>query len=87
MFTDTDDQVIDPYVVVRPEVIAALGKLISGGGSLDARARRRARVGVLRGKAAVPDLVEATHSKDSDADLRIARRATEDPRRIGRPAR
>ena len=26
-FTDTNDQVIDPYVMVRPEVIAALGKL------------------------------------------------------------
>ena len=26
-FTDTNDQVIDPYVTVRPEVIAALGKL------------------------------------------------------------
>src|ERR1035441_666515 len=33
MFTDTDDQVIDAYVIVRPEVIAALGKLVSSGAS------------------------------------------------------
>src|SRR6266536_2408047 len=37
-FTDTNDQVIDPYVVVRPEVIAALGALARGGGSMDVRA-------------------------------------------------
>src|SRR6185312_1524326 len=37
-FTDTNDQVIDPYVQVRPDVIAALGKLARGGASLDARA-------------------------------------------------
>src|ERR1039458_923896 len=30
MFTDTGDQAIDAYVTVRPEVIAALGKLTSG---------------------------------------------------------
>src|SRR5262249_53560068 len=35
-FTDTNDQVIDPYVVVRPEVIAALGKLARGGGNMPA---------------------------------------------------
>src|SRR5579871_2414377 len=26
-FTDTNDQVVDPYVTARPEVVAALGKL------------------------------------------------------------
>jgi len=35
-FTDTNDQVIDPYVTVRPEVIDALGKLASGGGNMEA---------------------------------------------------
>jgi HEAT repeat protein len=67
MFTDTDDQVIDTYVLVRPEVISALGKLASSGGSAEARAGAARGVGVLRGKAAVPDLVEAVHSKDTDA--------------------
>src|ERR1051326_4742399 len=37
-FTDLNDQVIEPYVVVRPEVITALGALAKGGGSMDARA-------------------------------------------------
>jgi HEAT repeat protein len=67
MFTDTDDQVIDAYVIVRPEVISALGKLASSGGSAETRAGAARAVGVLRGKAAVPDLVEAVHSKDTGA--------------------
>jgi len=65
MFTDTDDQVIDAYVTVRPEVIAALGKLTSAGGSMETRAGAARAVGVLRGRDAVPDLVEAAHTKDS----------------------
>jgi HEAT repeat protein len=66
VFTDTDDQVVDSYVVARPEVVQALGRLISGGGSVEVRANAARGVGVLRGAAAVQDLVEATHAKDSD---------------------
>src|SRR5206468_13015993 len=33
-FTDTNDQVIDPFVTVRPEAIVSLGKLARGGGSM-----------------------------------------------------
>jgi HEAT repeat protein len=65
-FTDTNDQVIDPYVTVRPEVIDALGRLASGGGNMDARANAARALGILRGRKAVPDLVEALHSKNSD---------------------
>ena len=64
-FTDTNDQVIDPFVQVRPEVIHALGKLARGGASMEARANAARAVGILRGRAAVPDLVQALHSKDS----------------------
>ncbi len=64
-FTDTNDQVVDTYVMVRPEVIAALGKLAVSGGSMDARANAARALGILRGRAAVPELVEAVHSKDS----------------------
>lgn len=64
-FTDTNDQVIDPYIEVRPEVIAALGKLVRGGGDMNVRANAARAIGILRGKSAVPDLVAATHSKDS----------------------
>jgi HEAT repeat protein len=65
-FTDTNDQVIDPYVTVRPEVIDALGKLASGGGNMDARANAARALGILRGRKAIPDLVEALHSKNSN---------------------
>ena len=57
---------IDPYVTVRPDVIAALGKLARGGGSMEVRANAARAVGILRGGAAVPDLVEAAHSKNTD---------------------
>ena len=64
-FTDTNDQVVDPYIQVRPDVIAALGKLVRSGGGMDARANAARGVGILRGAAALPDLIDATHSKDS----------------------
>jgi HEAT repeat protein len=63
-FTDTNDQVIDSFVQVRPEAIEALGKLARGGNGYDSRANAARAVGVLRGKAALDDLVEALHSKD-----------------------
>ncbi len=64
-FTDTNDQVIDPYIEVRPEAITALGILARGGASMDSRANAARALGVLRGRAAVPDLIEAAHSKNS----------------------
>jgi len=64
-FTDTNDQVIDPYITPRPDVIAAVGALARNGASSDARANAARAVGVLRGKAAIPDLLQAMHSKDS----------------------
>jgi HEAT repeat protein len=63
-FTDTNDLVIDPYIQVRPEIIAALGKLARVGASMDSRANAARALGILRGKAAVDDLIEATRSKD-----------------------
>ncbi len=63
-FTDTNDKVIDNFVQVRPEVIEVLGKLARGGASIESRANAARAVGVLRGQAAIPDLVEALHSKD-----------------------
>jgi HEAT repeat protein len=65
-FTDTNDQVIDPYVQVRPEAVVALGHVASGGSSLDARANAARAVGVLRGREAIPDLEKALRSKDSE---------------------
>jgi HEAT repeat protein len=63
-FGDSNDQVIDAYVQVRPEVIAAIGKLAHGGGTVEARANAARAIGILRGQAAIPDIAEALHSKD-----------------------
>jgi HEAT repeat protein len=63
-FTDSNGQVIDSFVEVRPEVIAALGKLVRTGAGTNARANAARAIGILRGRAAIPDLIEALHSKD-----------------------
>jgi HEAT repeat protein len=64
-FTDTNDQVIDRYITVRPEVIAALGAQVGSAGTMDMRANAARAVGILRGNAALPQLVDAAHSKNS----------------------
>jgi HEAT repeat protein len=64
-FSDTNDQVIDAFVTVRPEVIEAIGKLASGGSGMDVRAAACRALGILRGQAALPDLIEALHTKDN----------------------
>jgi HEAT repeat protein len=63
-FSDSNDQVIDAFVEVRPDVIAALGKLVRTGAGTEARANAARALGILRGRAAIPDLIEALHSKD-----------------------
>ena len=63
-FSDTNDQIIDAFVEVRPEVIEALGRLATGGASLESRANACRALGILRGRAAVPQLLDALHSKD-----------------------
>jgi HEAT repeat protein len=65
-FTDTNDQVIDPWIQVRPDIIEAIGRLIRGGSRMDVRANAARAAGVLRGKAAIPDLLDAIKTKDSD---------------------
>jgi len=64
-FNDSNDQMIDAFVIVRPEVITALAQLIRGGSSLDSRANACRAVGILRGQAALPELIEALRSKDN----------------------
>jgi HEAT repeat protein len=65
-FTDTNDLVIDGYVTVRADVISAIAQLVTGGAGMESRANAAHAEGILRGRAAVPQLVEATHSRDSD---------------------
>jgi HEAT repeat protein len=63
-FSESNDQVIDSYVEVRPEVITALGTLVKNGAGTAARANAARAIGILRGRAAIPDLIDALHSKD-----------------------
>jgi HEAT repeat protein len=63
-FTDTDAEIIAPGVIVRPEVIVALGKVARGGTSMESRANAAQGLGILRGREAGPDLLEALRSKD-----------------------
>jgi HEAT repeat protein len=63
-FTDTNDQIIDAYVEVPLPVIQVLGRLAHGGASLESRANAARALGILRGQAAIPDLIEALNSKD-----------------------
>lgn len=64
-FSDRNDQVIDVFVTVRPDVIDALGNLAIKGASLESRANACLALGILRGSAAIPQLGEALHSKDN----------------------
>jgi len=64
-FSERNDQVIERYVMVRPEVVEAIGKLVTGGGSMDSRANAARAIGILRGKQALPELYSALRSKDS----------------------
>jgi HEAT repeat protein len=59
-------QMIEPYVTVRPQVIEALGHLVTGAASMQARANAARAIGVLRGRAAVPELAQALQTKDDD---------------------
>lgn len=64
-FSDSNNQTIDAFVVVRPDVIAAIGKVVSGGISMDSRANGCRALGILRGQAALDDLVGALRTKDN----------------------
>jgi HEAT repeat protein len=63
-FTDTNDQIIDAYVDVPAPVIEVLGRQARAGASVESRANAARAIGILRGKAAIPDLLDALNSKD-----------------------
>jgi HEAT repeat protein len=64
-FDRENRDVVDPWVNVRPEVVTAIGVLARGGGSMESRANAARAVGILRGKPAVPELIEAMQTKDT----------------------
>ena len=79
-FTE-NEQIIDSFVMVRPDVITALGQLARGGAGMDSRANACRAVGILRGQAAVPDVIDALKSKDNDVmfEALIALQKIRDP--------
>lgn len=64
-FDRENRDVVDPWVNVRPEVVTAVAKLARGGGSMESRANAARAVGILRGRPAVPELMEALQTKDT----------------------
>ncbi len=63
-FTEVNDQMIDRYVQVRPQVIDAIGALVIRGMNSDAKANAARAVGILRGKQATPQLLEGLKNRD-----------------------
>ena len=63
-FTDTNDQAVDAFIQIRPEVIEALRGILRASTSLESRANAARAVGILRGRAALPELAGALRSKD-----------------------
>jgi len=80
-FTDTNDQIIDGYVTVPPEVITALGGLVRGGTSFESRANAARALGILRGRGALADLEAGLSSKDGQTmyEALIALQKIRDP--------
>ena len=65
-FVDRNDQVVERYVLVRPEALEAIGKLVTGGSSMESRANAARAVGILRGRQELPQLNTALRSKDTE---------------------
>jgi HEAT repeat protein len=80
-FSDSNEQMIDGFVNVRPDVIQAIGKLASGGTGNDVKASACRALGILRGQAATPNLLEALRTKDNTVmyEALVAIRKIRDP--------
>lgn len=80
-FTDVNTQTIAPWVQVRPDVVEALGRVATGGASFLARANAARALGILRAKAALPQLGETLKSRDTQVlyECLIALQKIRDP--------
>jgi HEAT repeat protein len=63
-FNDPGDLVIDGYIRVPPEAIAALTHVLVDSKNVSARANAARALGILRAQSAVPALGDALYSKD-----------------------
>lgn len=64
-FSRPEPIIIDPSLRVDPAVIAAIGRIVVGGSSMESRANGARAAGILRGKAALPQLQEGLRSKNT----------------------
>lgn len=68
-FLDTDDhEIVEPYTAVEPAIIKNLGDAARGDFDRDVRIAAIRALGVLRGRAAVPQLADALNA---DQDVRV----------------
>jgi HEAT repeat protein len=65
-FASRNDQVVDPDVVVRPDVAQALSDEVKRDTSTDARANAALASGILRNRVAVESLESSLHSRNSE---------------------
>jgi len=72
-FSAPAPQIVDIHVEVSPDVISAIAPLIGGGGSMESRANAARAAGILRARAATPQLVDGLKSKDSMVILECVR--------------
>ncbi len=63
-FNDPGDLVVDGYVNVTPEAIAAATDVLAKSKSPEARANAARALGIFRARSAIPQLGEALYSKD-----------------------
>jgi HEAT repeat protein len=80
-FSSRDNQIVDPGVTIRTDVAEALGDVIRGGASMDSRANAARAAGILRARPAVPALVDALRSKNSEVifECLVALQKIDDP--------
>jgi len=63
-FTDTNDDVVPGYIEARRDVVLALGRLVKVGAAVEVKANAARAIGVLRGRAALPDLYDGVLTKN-----------------------
>lgn len=64
----SDHEIVEPYILVDPKIITALGEAARGDKERDVRISATRALGVLRGAGAIPQLADAL---TADQDVRI----------------
>ncbi|MEZ5393462.1 MAG: HEAT repeat domain-containing protein [Bryobacterales bacterium] len=72
-FRDPQPIVVQPSVRVAPEAVDSIVPLISGGSSMESRANAARAAGILRARAALPELEKALKSRDETIILEAVR--------------